>query len=807
MFIYQVFQSTIAVFFCIFFVVSVVADKPPENINNSSSYQLPRTISPESYDVLILPKVTEGDTFYKGEVILTFNVINETKKIVLHSDGLRIQHKKSVLQKVMDNSNLMPVRINDQIHDNETQFFTVDASRNLDKGKYLLSLYFEGAVLDGVVGFYRTYYILDNRKRWIGATQFSPTFARRAFPCMDEPGFKATFQIAIGHFGNETVSSNTLPKGKNTTSIRNYYITTFARTPRMSTYLVAWAVHDFTRIQSKENPRFSLWTRRSNTISPQSTPTNPILEDIPKIYSALQNWTGIDVPINKFELLALPDFLFGAMENWGLVTCRESMILISHSEMSIATIRSRIIAMAHEYAHTWFGNLMTMDFWNFAWLKEGFATYMSNLAVGMVHKDWRVMDLFSVSVMQPSLASDSVNYNRTLNGKKVGSPASIMKVIDLLIYNKGASIVRMMSDIVGERNFQNAMQSLLNDKKFQSITPSDLYSYLEGSIPTKIRSHKIPTSIGKIVESWANQPNFPLVQVSRESRREINRKLKISQVAFQLSENQQNISDGRAWWVPISIAVAQGTKNNLTEFSTWLTPRRPEMMDLPPDATWYLLNPRQIGYYRVKYDAENWQALIRILDSEKYQMIPTVARAGLIDDVFNLARAGYETYSLALDLIKYLPRETEYGPWTAACRAFQFIYRKLGGQPHVQTKFRSYALQLMSKTYKKFQFMEPPTDSHVDKLHRTLILFTACILNSEHCVSRSKEIFQNWASNKSRTVPANFRNAVYTTAISHGDYHNWLFLWNAFLKTDSHAEMEAIMEALGQTKNSSLIKK
>lgn len=205
------------------------------------------------------------------------------------------------------------------------------------------------------------------------------------------------------------------------------------KTPKMSTYLIGWSVHDCNYHESVDLPGFGLWARETMVEKGSLA-----LQKGRLIYLALESYLNIENPIKKIDHVAISDFHFGAMENWGMITFRESRIIFNEKTTPIDVIHSGLTTMGHEYAHTWFGNLVTPEFWNFAWLKEGFATYFSYIARSIINPDDRMMDLFVVENLQSALFSDSTAHNRTMNGRGDGEADNIMGYADFNAYQKGA---------------------------------------------------------------------------------------------------------------------------------------------------------------------------------------------------------------------------------------------------------------------------------------------------------------------------------------------------------------------------------
>ncbi|XP_072749195.1 aminopeptidase N isoform X2 [Anoplolepis gracilipes] len=641
-----------------------------------------------------------------------------------------------------------------------------------------------------------TYICIYNTRR-IGVTQFSPTYARRAFPCMDEPHLKAEFQVRIGHHKDQNATSNTpveFIQIKNDT----YYVTTFRRTPRISTYLVGWIVHNFVPERSRISENFKIWTRDSMKFRGSMA-----LNRGQVVFSALQTWMSVKSPLEKVDQFAIPDFNFNAMENWGLITYRESVVLHENGITPTRVVLNGLTTMAHEYAHTWFGNLVTPKFWDVAWLKEGFATYFQYFGVSIAEPDLRMMNMFAVDCLQPTLLADSDNHTRTLNGRDVGNRSSIMATLDFVSYKKGASVIRMTNHIIGSTAFQLGLQSYLREMSYQAALPSDLYRYLQTASD---KSGQLPKHflVKDIIESWTNQPGYPLVTITRNYT---TKALSASQERFYLSRHTTQV-DNSGWWIPLTFIIEESNSTfDRIDTAAWLEPQvKSVIIGSFESNSWVIFNVQQIGYYRVNYDENNWKMLVDYMRLKNFKRIHAINRAALLDDAFNLARAGYVNYSIPFDIAMYLIHETEYEPWVAAINNFNFLNHILSSSPRVQQLFQTYANRILKSIYRLLSFIENPADSLTMKLHRELILSAACSVNNIHCLKKTKILFDSWISMKKRVLE-NLKSFVYCAGIRVGNDNDWQAVWNRFLRTDLHTEQELLLNALGCTKNPQLIDK
>ncbi|XP_050466641.1 aminopeptidase N-like [Cataglyphis hispanica] len=763
-----------------------------ENLNDiSARYRLPREIIPVLYDLSIYTNPNEAD--YDGHVRIILQVLEKTDFIILHTDALIIQSNTSLSDK---SGRLIPIL--HYVYDEETQMLTMKLERILEPAKYTIELSFKGYIANDVFGFYASLYEVEGKLRRIGVTQFSPTYARRAFPCMDEPHLKAEFQIRIGHHKDQNATSNTPVESiqiKNDT----YYITTFRRTPQISTYLVGWTVHNFIPERSRISETFKMWTRDSMKFRGSMA-----LNRGQRVFSALQTWLSVKSPLEKMDQFAIPDFNFNAMENWGLITYRESVVLHESGITPTRIVLNGLTTMAHEYAHTWFGNLVTPKFWDVVWLKEGFATYFQYFGVSMAEPDLKMMNKFTVDCLQPTLLADSDDHTRTLNGREVGNRSSIMATLDFVSYKKGASVIRMTNYIIGNTAFQLGLQNYLREMSYQATRPSDLYRHLQtaSNKSAQLSKHLL---VEDIIESWTNQPGYPLVTITRNY---ITKTLFASQERFHLNRHATQI-DKSGWWIPLTFVIEESNSTfDQINIAEWLKPQVKSVIigSFEPNS-WVIFNVQQIGYYRVNYDEKNWKMIIDYLRSKNFKKIHVINRAALLDDAFNLARAGYVNYSIPFDIATYLIHETEYEPWVAAINNFNFLNRILASSPRVQQLFQNYANRILKSVYRLLSFIESPADSLTIKIHRELILSAACSVNNIHCLKKSRTLFDSWISKSEKRVSANLKSFVYCVGIRTGDDNDWLTVWNRFLRTDLHTEQELLLHALGCTKNSQLIEK
>ncbi|KAF3426308.1 hypothetical protein E2986_02437 [Frieseomelitta varia] len=580
---------------------------------------------------------------------------------------------------------------------------------------------------------------------------------------------------------------------------RNEYI--FEATPRMSTYQLGWAMHDFVSESSTNHLRFSqsfrMWTRRS-----MNHRGSIALNQGQSIYSFLNHWLLVDNPIPKMDQIAVPDFNFHAMENWGMITYRESVVLYDDWLTPTRNMLDGFTTMAHEYAHTWFGNLVTPAFWDVAWLKEGLASYFQYFAVSMVQPTWRMMDKFVVDTLQAAMLLDSADHDRVMNGRNVGSPNSIMAVLDFVSYKKGASVIRMLSHVIGESAFRDGLRSYVKNMSYDAATPHDLYRHLQSSTDNH---GQLPRnmSIKGIMESWTNQPGYPLVTVTRNYDTGT---FIVSQKRFRWNKTGGQSQSELKWWIPLTFTTETARNFSAVKPRYWLK-RKCENFTAPlniSSSRWIIFNIQQTGYYRVNYDEDNWKMIARYLSSKDFLKIHRVNRAALIDDAFNLARAGYIDYSIAFNLSKYLVQEIDYEPWVAAVNNLKFLNNMLSGT-RVQRAFQEHANRLLQPMYKQLNFTDSKDEDINAKLNKELILTTSCLVRSVDCLNVSESLFRNWITKPNETIPRDVKSFVYCEGIRSSGGKDWYLVMDRWLNTDLQTEQDLLLQGLGCTRESELI--
>nr|XP_033775373.1 aminopeptidase Ey-like isoform X2 [Geotrypetes seraphini] len=734
-------------------------------------FRLPGSIIPESYDVVLQPylkKDSEGRYIFKGNSTVSIKCVNTTDLILIHSNKLNYtfigEHHVSLEE--VNGSN--PPRIRKTWLEVLTQYLVVQLESNLEAGKtYKLSAVFTGELADDLAGFYRSEYKEDGETKVIATTQMQAADARKAFPCFDEPAMKATFNITLIYESQYTALSNmpNISHVEETIDGETWLRTKFAETPKMSTYLLAFIVSDFNYVEQVNSvPEIKIWARKKAIMENQGDYACNVTG---KILNYFEYYYTVPYPLPKSDQIALPDFNAGAMENWGLITYRETALLYDDNFSSIGNKERVLTVIAHELAHQWFGNLVTLRWWNDLWLNEGFASYVEYLGADFVQSDWKMKDLIVLNEVYRVMEADALPSSHPLTSKEeeVQTPAQISEQFDSIAYSKGASVIRMLNEFLTEPIFKKGLHAVNN-----SIT--------------------LPKPVKEIMDTWTLQMGFPVVTVNTTNG-------KVTQKHFLLDPDlmvDRPSEFNYTWIVPISW-MKNGTQESAYY---WLQ----NTDDVNPDFItneWLLLNIDVKGYYRVNYDSANWERLLTALQNN-HIVIPVINRAQIIDDAFNLARAKYITTTTALDTTKFLDKETEYMPWQAALGSLSY-FRLMFDRSEVYGSMKKYIRKQVCPLFLHFKNLTNGwTTRHgglMEQYNEVNAINTACSNDIEECQTMASDFFNLWMTNASNNpIHPNLRSSIYCTAIAKGGETEWDFAWEMFQNATIATEADKLRSAL-----------
>lgn len=753
--------------------------------------RLPGSLRPKLYNItfqLFVDSDDPRDFNFSCETVIHIDCLTSTNMILLHL----LDHNITYIS--IENGSGV-VEVEEWWQNEKLQMLLFKCAYTLLAGhKYILTIRSTSSMSEALRGFYYSQYKENDQKKYIFTTMMEPTDARRVFPCFDEPDFKAVFIFNIKRKEEHTSLTN-LPRRITLGPDEDGYYTDVFDEPRnvpMSTYLVAIAVGDLDRLESSvNNVTFRTWCR-----SKEVNKTKYALDIGMKFMEFFEDYFQIPYPLPKEDMIAVPTMSFSGMEHWGLITYRETMMLYEEGVTSSDDKEMMTVIIAHEVAHQWFGNLVSPYWWDDLWLNEGFATYMMFLAVDRVLPSWNMANKLIVDTrgVQNVMKADDDNNTHPVY-VSVYDPDDISKIFDLISYAKGGAIIRMMNFFLGEDTFRRGLTRYLKDFSYRTATHNDLWASL--SKQAEIDKHDF-IDVKEVMDSWVLEENYPVVTLTKTD----SCTLKVTQSAF-LETNEQRLERSNVTW-KIPFVYTTDVDRNFNKTYTdidWLTTETTYVTDDNiQNASWILGNVQQYGFYRVNYDENNWNALLDQLKSD-HTVIHPINRAQIINDAWNLARAGLLDMKIALQTLDYLDSELDFVPWKAALRELKYVKTSLQ-LTSLYGPFENFMRKILKQAYRK---TAEGTD-HYNRLQYSTIAKAACDFNLADCVNDAIEMFAAWKQDNSSRVASDLKEMVYCIGVRNGGLDEWNFVLEKFNKSDSSSERNALLNALTCTQTPWLLR-
>uniref|UniRef100_A0A6P7FT09 Aminopeptidase n=1 Tax=Diabrotica virgifera virgifera TaxID=50390 RepID=A0A6P7FT09_DIAVI len=622
---------------------------------SDSDYRLSATTVPSKYDLLLnIPReCLEGKSkTFSGLVKIVFSVSESKESILIHS-LVKIMNITAI---ELESSQILDV-VGHDVCFNKTQMVEIKFARNLNVGvAYKLQIHFTGQ-LNASFGIFRNKYLDDGVTEYLVATQFQTHYARSAFPCFDEPQYKAIFRLTLIYPSDFHATANTPIEDSQYNNETNTATTSFEDSPVMSTYLLAFTISKFNCSTATSNGITHEVCSRRDTASQRDF----ALEYGVKILNVLGTWTQLPydtLGIKKISQYGLISFPYGGMENWGLVTYPESIILSSLNDIKNKVNQGMLRLIAHEFSHMWFGNYATTKWWDTLFLNEGFATYFEYFILNEIPEltELEMNKEFIVEAQFSSLENDGYPSSKALTSRII-IPTEIFKKLTI-IYNKGASIIRMIENTVGFDKFKHAVQNYLVQRAYNWSTPEILWSLFSNEFPGGQLTPDV--KFVDFVDNWANRPGYPLVNVSV-----VGSNILLTQQRF-LYRGQDEYNT--KWYIPVVYTVFNETYQYTS--TIWLKPGSEgvTIKNVVNDNTLVILNPDSLGYYRVNYDKLLRDKITAQLEKE-HTKISDLTRAKIINDAAALVKAGFINSSDALEFLNYMKNEDSFYPWKTALKS------------------------------------------------------------------------------------------------------------------------------------------
>lgn len=711
------------------------------------------TFVPEHYDLFL--DLNRADKTFSGKVTITGEA--KTSKVSLHQKDLTVEAVEVAGQ-------ARPFTLD---KDNEAVYIELEAA-----GPVVVTITYTGKITDNMTGIYPSYYTVDGVKKEIISTQFESHFAREAFPSVDEPEAKATFDLALkfDQAEGELALSN-MPE----IDVENRKATgvwKFETTPRMSSYLLAFAAGDMQGITAK--------TKNGTLVGVYATKAHPesnlefALDIAVRCIEFYEEYYGVKYPIPQSLHVALPDFSAGAMENWGLVTYREIYLLVD--ENSTALSRQTVaLVVAHELAHQWFGNLVTMKWWDDLWLNESFANMMEYVSVDVIEPSWKIFEDFQTSGAPYALKRDATDGVQSVH-VEVKHPDEINTLFDgAIVYAKGSRLMHMLRRWLGDDAFRKGLGAYFEKHQYGNTIGRDLWDAL---------SQASGRDVAAFMDAWLEQPGYPVVTAKVE-----NDSLILTQKQFFIGEHEDR---GRLWPVPLN-SNWQGLPDTLTT----------ERLEIPNYAALAAqndgalrLNTENTAHYITDYQGELLDALLNNLSS-----LDNISKLQIVQERRLLAESGKISYADLLPVISKLANETSYMVVSAVSQVLEGLNRFVDEGSQTEEDYKALLKVLSQSNFDRLGFEKQAGESDEDEMVRQLIVGNMIKADDETAKAQASQIFDKYRDNLEK-LPAAIRLQVLVNQIKHHESKELTKLYlDLYVASNDGSFKNALSTALSYTKN------
>jgi puromycin-sensitive aminopeptidase len=610
---------------------------------DETPYRLPRTVVPSRYDLTLEPDLDAGT--FRGNVDIALAVLEPVTEIILNANELRLEGATFTA------ADGRSVEVSKILTDDDAERATVDFAEAAEPGDWTLRIVFAGELNPRLTGFYRsTYPDGDGRTQVVGTTHFEATDARRAFPCWDEPDLKAVFATTLVVKEGLTAVSNGPEVGREVLGDGRVRIR-FGDTMKMSTYLAAWVVGPLELTEPADARGVPV---RIVHVPGKGHLTSFAAESSVHALNWFADYYGIPYPEAKLDNVAIPDFAQGAMENVGCVTYREQVLLIDPVRSTQEEQLGVAETVAHELAHMWFGDLVTMRWWNGIWLNEAFATFMSMLAVDDFRPDWEIWNTFARDRTN-AFEIDALETTRPIE-YEVRSPDDASGMFDTLTYVKGGAVLRMLEQWLGAGRFRDGIRRYLRKHAYGNTETHDLWDALEEETGEPVR---------RVMDAWIFRPGYPAISVGLDGDT-----VRFSQRRFIPSKDD----DDTTWPVPLTVRQVAGDRERVDPIL--IETDGAELELLASDAV-VVANAGSASFVRVWYDDELRSRIV----SRAMDVLSPIERYSLVDDAWAAVVAGTASAGSFLDLVEGFKDETDLRVWQAILGGLGWLDRFVEGEP------------------------------------------------------------------------------------------------------------------------------
>ena len=708
---------------------------------SSEAIVLPTTVRPKKYRLRLQPDFSNFT--FQGEETVDVEVVESTVEIVLNAADLEIA--SAVLRRNGGSSDATNIAL-----DESRQTATLTFAEPIPAGDASLEISFTGELNDKLHGFYRSEYTApDGETRYLATTQFEATDARRAFPCWDEPAHKASFDLTLV-IPSDLVAVSNNPVVEEVAVDGGFMSLRFGETPVMSTYLLAFVIGDLVAIHQQANERTNvgIYTTRGKEEQGRFA-----LDTSVKLLGFFNDYFGIPYPLEKLDHIAIPDFAAGAMENWGAITYRETALLVD-AENSSAGTRQRVAeVVAHEMAHMWFGDLVTMEWWDDLWLNESFASWMGTKAVDWLFPEWQMWTQFVNMDTTRALSLDGLKNSHPIE-QEVKDPAEVSQLFDAISYSKGASVIRMLEQFLGPEVFRQGLSQYLSAHQYGNARTADLWSALEAASGQPVTS---------IMNSWTNQMGYPVLRIE-SNRTSEDLELTLHQERFvydRLLDGDEQ--EPEVWRVPVAVSSGGGEPTSTVMDGRQASIRVPAAGTAAGDP-WFKINPGQTGFFRVNYSAEGWEKLVPAIQSLE---LSATDRLGIQNDAYALSRAGLLPVTQFLSMAYAYTNENDASVWADLASNLRDVEVLLYNEP-IYGAFQGFGQDLFRPAANRSGWDPRPGEGHMDALLRSTVLSQAGNYGDTEVLAQAKDRFLRYLEEPESLHP-DLRGVAFSLAGQTGD--------------------------------------
>ncbi len=686
---------------------------------------LGNNVVPHKYTITFKPNFK---TFkFEGHEVISASIRDSTKKIILNAKELEIEKAAIISNGIEYVANV--------VFDSKEETATLKIDKSIS-GDVQIKIDFIGVNNDNMYGFYRSKYLEGKETKYMLTTQFEAPNARNAFPCFDEPSFKATFEVSMIVNKDQDCISN-MPISSVNDLGGNIREVKFDETPKMSTYLLYLGVGKFDYIKGEAG---------DTKVRVITTPGKKHLARLPLRYAIdsikfFEDYFGIKYPLPKVDFIAVPDFAAGAMENWGAITFREADLLIN--EKSSVAVKQRVAeVIAHELAHQWFGDLVTMKWWNDIWLNESFATFMSYKAMDHIFPEWKIMTEYLRDTIAIAFSADQLKSTHPIS-MPVKTTADIVQMFDEISYEKGGTVLNMLEQYSGSEIFREGLHKYLKKHSYSNATKFDLWEAIDDAARSKHKSIKVT----KVASNWIDKAGYPIIEVKRDKN-----SVTLKQSRYFLLNN---LSDGTKWPVPINYLSNGKEKQVLLE-------KKSLLINAARDAA-IKLNLGQNGLYRVAYNDKDLEMLGEMIRSKKLSGIDAW---GVENDLFAMIRSGRSKAEKYLEFVDKHCFGCEYPLNASVLNHLSWLFNIMPNDKKASVKelLLRYSTDIIDNVGWKRGKNEP---AHVTML-RSVAIRNAALSGHVPTIENALTLFDNFIK-RGQEIDQNLKGAVYSiTAMERG---------------------------------------